>query len=929
MGLLLKLLGGVVVVAVLAMAFLWSVLAMPYFADFRRSIVSEFLTEEIGQPVLVHGDVSVVLAPIARIQASLVEMPSEYLDDVNIAQLDGLDFDLDLLSILDGRFDLNNLSVDGLQVNLLRLEDGSTSWSESEGQTGRSDAAVEPIEPEAGDAPAPEPEPEEAGGGLLAFLKTRTVSFTSIGLLIDDAVSGFEFDFALEEFLLDQIDDGNGVGVTGHGSVNGEPFDLNGDFPRGARFTTTANFGSISLSFDGDPIPAEDGGGFVGHLAMDVAGIGELLDVLKLERVIEGSGALDMALQSKGGILSIPDFSSRIELDEGQLITLAGKVDDVSKNEGVDIALNARLYPEGRPPARAASLKELRLTDVNARILGNHRKLELEDLTLKSNTFEREFEEVGPISIGRIYRTPEGQLALQNVSLQAGPLDDPLIVASGDIRNALVLNDFDFEGQLNAPAKLLLKGLGEDAAAFGAVEAEFSVDDAQGQLSVNTFTVRAVDTEIWSLDVDATLGDVASLNGLALDLDLSVEDGATFFSALQLTPIATGPLTLNARIRGQDAVWTGKLGLGAGKSEIETTLDARKTNGRDTIKASVISETLRIEDLRNAIAGAIELRKVGDRPDATPAEAEVELQPLVLPRDKAPSQAPVETADQNLPELQPLVLPKQGGEAKIFDRERFLRNTDIHADIDFKRISGIQGVTRVTSELVSEGGKARLGPLEFNYGKGHFNFSAAMDVIEAPDMVSVSGVTAGWDLADILEMAGVDLEANGALTGNFNLTGNISSDVAFLNSMAGTVSVVMREGQVATSLLELAGLGIFPWLFSKELRQGYTDVVCIVVPVHIRAGAASFDQVVVETESVQLVARGAVDIKDETIVLRAEPRPVGRPLARSAWPFDVSGSLSKPKFKLDVGGTRSRRADGPDQMPENREPCRPDILQLQ
>ncbi len=291
----------------------------------------------------------------------------------------------------------------------------------------------------------------------------------------------------------------------------------------------------------------------------------------------------------------------------------------------------------------------MRLTDVNARILGNHRKLELEDLTLKSNTFEREFEEVGPISIGRIYRTPEGQLALQNVSLQAGPLDDPLIVASGDIRNALVLNDFDFEGQLNAPAKLLLKGLGEDAAAFGAVEAEFSVDDAQGQLSVNTFTVRAVDTEIWSLDVDATLGDVATLNSLALDLDLSVEDGATFFSALQLTPIATGPLTLNARIRGQDAVWTGKLGLGAGKSEIETTLDARKTNGRDTIKASVISETLRIEDLRNAIAGAIELRCARSATGRTPRPPKPRSNcshlccPRTKPHLKRPSRLPTKT----------------------------------------------------------------------------------------------------------------------------------------------------------------------------------------------------------------------------------------------------------------------------------------------
>ena len=91
----------------------------------------------------------------------------------------------------------------------------------------------------------------------------------------------------------------------------------------------------------------------------------------------------------------------------------------------------------------------------------------------------------------------------------------------------------------------------------------------------------------------------------------------------------------------------------------------------------------------------------------------------------------------------------------------------------------------------------------------------------------------------------------------------------------------------------------------------------------------TFDQVVAETKSVQLVAKGKIDVKNDAISLRAEPRPVGKPLARSAWPFDVSGKLSDPRFKLDIGGSRNSRADGADVMPANRTPCQPDILQLQ
>ncbi|WP_162896813.1 hypothetical protein [Ruegeria sp. AD91A] len=53
--------------------------------------------------------------------------------------------------------------------------------------------------------------------------------------------------------------------------------------------------------------------------------------------------------------------------------------------------------------------------------------------------------------------------------------------------------------------------------------------------------------------------------------------------------------------------------------------------------------------------------------------------------------------------------------------------------------------------------------------------------------------------------------------------------------MRGNASFSMSQGFVSTSLLELAGLGIFPWLFSEELRQGYTDTTCVVAPINIEA----------------------------------------------------------------------------------------------
>ncbi|NRB16824.1 MAG: hypothetical protein HRU33_04390 [Rhodobacteraceae bacterium] len=193
----------------------------------------------------------------------------------------------------------------------------------------------------------------------------------------------------------------------------------------------------------------------------------------------------------------------------------------------------------------------------------------------------------------------------------------------------------------------------------------------------------------------------------------------------------------------------------------------------------------------------------------------------------------------------------------------------------------------------------------------------------------VSGATSGWDFGKILDAVGLSIDAHGKLRGRFDVTGNRSSISTFINSMYGSASISMSKGDVATSLLELAGLGIFPWLFSEERHQGYTDIVCVVAPVRINAGNVTFDSVVAETASVQLVARGAVNWRKDTIALRAEPRRVGKPLGRSAWPFEVTGKLSEPNFKLDIGGSRSKRTDGADQMPTDRKPCVPDLQQLE
>ena len=91
-----------------------------------------------------------------------------------------------------------------------------------------------------------------------------------------------------------------------------------------------------------------------------------------------------------------------------------------------------------------------------------------------------------------------------------------------------------------------------------------------------------------------------------------------------------------------------------------------------------------------------------------------------------------------------------------------LLETDLTVSIDVQEIAGQQGVSSLSSELVAEDGKARLGPVEVTYGGGYFKVEAAMDLVDTPELISVSGATSGWDFGKILDAVGLGIDAHGA-----------------------------------------------------------------------------------------------------------------------------------------------------------------------
>lgn len=891
---ILRLLTGLIVLTLVLGVLVWALLATPLFSGFRKDFVAELLTEQIGQPFLIDGDVRVVLAGTTKVHVSGASIPSENITDINLARLDLLEWELDLPALLERRIDIDNLTIDGLQVNLINKADGTTSWTkfdaDNEAETAQTEGRAS-----AGDLPDP---------SIITFLSDRTVSFTNIGLTSIDEESGFEFIFVLEKILLEQLQDGQLASVTGAGTLNGEAFTWDGKFPDNAPFTNQLEFGAISLSYDGARLQ-DSPQAYTARLELTTGQIGDVFEVLGLSRSLEGVGTLSVDVTSAPQALTLENLQTTLDLSKGQNVTVTGDVDNLFTRAGFDFHMDARLHPEGQPPVDANSLKDLKLTEIHAHVVNTGERLTFEKLLIQTNAFEQGLDRVGPISIGNVYRSDQKTLGLREITLQAGPEDAPYLTAEGDIGDVFNLALVDLTGHLQGTAELLLKNLPpEEVAKFGGVEADFVINDNDGALSLRELKAQTVDTDLWTLNADVVVASIEELAGMKLDLQFGVADTAPFLTVLGLKPVGVSTLATGLTLEG--AAKEAKLGFDfqADGTDLTSDLTFNLSEDINVIRGAILSNRMRLVDLREGGKILVHLNK----------------------RAKAAKAAEAKEADDGRPPIQPLVLEKK---SKVFSLKRILTETDLAITLELAEFVGDAGTSSMNSELVAKEGQIQAGPIELYYGPGFFKVTASMDAIENPDRARIQGSTSGWDFGEILKALEVNIPARGKLSANVDVTGKITSGKAFMNSMAGAASLNMRDGAIATSLLELAGLGIFPWLFSQEFAAGQTEIVCVKAPVKINAGNVTFTQVVAETRSVQMVVRGMVDWVKDAIAVRAEPRRVGQPLARSAWPFEVNGKLSDPQFKLQVGGSRSRRADGADQMPANRKPCTPDIFQLE
>nr|WP_319948665.1 AsmA family protein [uncultured Shimia sp.] len=864
----------------------WLLLSSSILASARGHLTARMLTNVLGgQIVEIQGGVAIDLGSVLHVRAEDVVLPSQAMPQETLASIGQLDFDIDLMDLLKGHLDLLDLSVDQSKISLIVADDGTSSWHRT--KQGSSDQG------------------KTTTADLANILAGHRFGFTNTGVTYLDARNGLDLSLELATTALSQESRTAPVVLSGQGALNGEAFTLNGTFPKSDPYKLSMDFGQINVAVEG----TLEAGDVTAGVTLDVVELGQLLDVLKLNKTVSGKGYVSATLKAGSEGTFITDLNVSAELDTGQSVEMTGDMGKLGDPTDMSIDTRIELYPDDNRPAAALQRRDLKLVAVDMKLMANPGGIPQRAMVIETNGFTLDTEGEGPppISVAEISRTPDGLLRLGAVVLRIGPPEKHFLVLEASVEDVLQLDGVNGHAAVDLPAaSLLAPEKFQTSAALGSITGGFTVKGNLEALGINDLDVASSETDLWHLKVDGSVKNALKFADIELNIAADVPSGAALLSALDLEPIDTGEVKLTTSIQSQGTSWQAKANIGVDTSSLDIHADLDLDDPESVVRGAIESDVIRVNHLRDIAAVAIQFGKLNKTEQAAEAQSEEEQS----------NDPPTPTGPIRNVTLQPL------GQAIL------LSGMDMEIGIDLRKIEGDKGTTSLKSNFELKGDTARLGPVEFEYGGGFFNVSAEMDLEKNPDTISISGATGGWDFGKIMHAIKFKKGASGILNANFDVSGSHATVKDFVGTMNGSALVSMRNGTIDTQLLDLAGLGILPWLFTKD-RGPTAPIICARMPLHVSNGQVSTKETVVETDHVQVVVYGHVDLKGKTLDIHGQPRRIGKPLSRSPWPFSLAGALAKPKVKVKDGPKRVRRKDGASTMPDKRKLCVPDILQLQ
>ncbi|TLX63714.1 AsmA family protein [Stutzerimonas nosocomialis] len=378
--------------------------------------------------------------------------------------------------------------------------------------------------------------------------------------------------------------------------------------------------------------------------------------------------------------------------------------------------------------------------------------------------------------------------------------------------------------------------------------------------------------------VEGTLSDPRNLGALDLRLRLSGDSLGNLYPLIGVTLPDTGAYSTDGRLRadlqdpgGASFLYEGFNGR-IGGSDISGDLAYVALEPRPKLTGELTSNQLRFADLAPLIGA--------DSEQSRQARGATRKQP----------------ADRALP-------------VEEFRTDRW---RDMDADVRFvgRRIIHDEAlpIRDLNAHVVLDDGVLSLQPLSFGLAGGRLETDVRLDGQRTPLAGRVRLEARALKLNQLFPTVETMQKSLGELNGNADIQGTGNSVAALLGSANGELRLLMNDGTVSRSLMELAGLNVGNYLVGRLFGDEEVQINCAVIDLGMKNGLAEPRLFVFDTENAVINVTGRVNFKNENMDLDIVPRSKGIRIISLRSPLYVRGTLKDPRPGVHAGPLALRGA---------------------
>ncbi|VTT35013.1 AsmA family protein [Klebsiella pneumoniae] len=234
------------------------------------------------------------------------------------------------------------------------------------------------------------------------------------------------------------------------------------------------------------------------------------------------------------------------------------------------------------------------------------------------------------------------------------------------------------------------------------------------------------------------------------------------------------------------------------------------------------------------------------------------------------------------------------------------------ADVKFsgKRIehSSSLPISDLSTHLTLKNGDLLLDPLRFGMAGGNLNATLHLEGDKSPMRGRIDLHARNLKLRQLFPDVEAMQSALGQMNGDATLSGRGNSVADLLATSNGELKLLMNDGLISRSLMEIVGLNVGNYVVGKLFGDDEVKINCAAANLQVNNGLASSRLFIFDTENAIINITGTTNFANERLDLSINPDSKGIRIITLRSPLYVRGTFKNPDAGVKAGPLIARGA---------------------